>query len=873
MLKTLSIQTYTCANGLPLIFVPINKTPTASLQLWYNVGSKNETTGTHGIAHFIEHMIFKGTNTLSEADICMTTHKLSGSCNAFTSYDYTGYLFDIPSQNYKPFLSIMADCMQHCIFDQEHLASELKAIIQELKMYTDDFDSVMTESLMNSIFADHPYRNPIIGYKNELFAMNQDTLLNFYHQHYHPGNATLVIVGNLNFEELTQQVETIFGSIKTPKTTVRESFHHVKELGNTTITVYRDVCEPSYVFTFETPGLIKRKEYFTDCLTKILGSGRGSRLYQKLVQQRQLASDVDCASYDLFDNNMVIITVQPSQNVSLAAIKEIIEQELNDLSANGPTDEELERAQQKLTVETTELFEDTQKLAYFIGRSYTATKDPLYIHTYQTNFTPAIKKEFCAFLQEYCYPQQLSSAQVLPFSDRDTTIWARMQQKSDDYVTKHLSTKIRKKEIGQGSYVHTIQPEPQPIFSYPKTEKTVLSNGLVILSCVQHDIAKIEIVLDLKAKHFYDPINKQGLLTILYEMIREGTTNYTATALELELEKYGMSLTMLPGFISLSLLSKDLSHGLTILSELLTQALLTQESLDNIKARILLDQSEFWDTPTKFINQHIKNIVYKDHPYHKNYLGSSETLNSITLDDIHTAYKTYITPQGCRCAIVGDFDKNKALNLLQETFNSWTGPVITIEFPILNPIKHAQYDYPFNRDQVVLAYAGLSVKRTDKNFDPLLIYDQVFGEGILSSMNSRLFKVREQSGLFYTISGSLVARADEQPGMVLIKTLVSPDRLAEAQEVLEKVINEKPTMSKQELFEAQNALINSLVQHFTSYKQMAMAFIYLDTFGFPTTFFEDRPQIIRSWDIETICHESEKLLTTKLLATVRVGRI
>src|SRR3990172_3903000 len=151
------VQKKVLSNGMTVLVRPLHMIPKVSLQLWYNVGSKDEKSGEKGIAHLIEHMIFKGTKKLSESDINVVSHMLSGSINAFTSWDYTGYLFNFPTQNWKETLPIMADCMLNCAFKDDHLNSEMKAVIQELKMYRDNYQMSLLEEIMGSIFVDHPY--------------------------------------------------------------------------------------------------------------------------------------------------------------------------------------------------------------------------------------------------------------------------------------------------------------------------------------------------------------------------------------------------------------------------------------------------------------------------------------------------------------------------------------------------------------------------------------------------------------------------------------------------------------------------------------------------------------------------------------------
>src|SRR3990170_7174781 len=200
-------------NGLTVLVYPRHSIPKVSTQLWYNVGSKDEKTGEKGLAHLLEHMIFKGTKRLSESDINLITTKLSGSCNAFTSYDYTGYLFDFPTQNWKHSIEILANCMTNCTFKEELLNSELKAVIQELKMYRDYYSSGLMEELVSTIYSDHPYHHPIIGYKQDLWNITRESLLEFYHKHYTPNNATLVVVGDVEPNEVFNTANEYFGHI------------------------------------------------------------------------------------------------------------------------------------------------------------------------------------------------------------------------------------------------------------------------------------------------------------------------------------------------------------------------------------------------------------------------------------------------------------------------------------------------------------------------------------------------------------------------------------------------------------------------------------------------------------------------------------
>ena len=308
-----SVFKYKLDNGLTILVRPTKHVPKVSIQLWYGVGSKDEKTGEKGLAHLIEHMIFKGTKKLSESDINLITNKLSGTCNAFTSYDYTGYLFDFPSHHWHESLPIMADCMRGCTFKQEFLNSELKAVIQELKMYKDNFVSSLADEMITAIFADHPYHYPVIGYKHDLWNLSRDSLLNFYKKHYVPNNATLIVVGDVSEEDVLEKTKESFGKIQSNPDYKDESFYVRTDLISKSVTLCRDVKQPLALYAFTVPGSKEKRDYAMDVINCVLGLGKDSRLYKKLVDEHQLATNVETFVYDLFDRGVFFIFAQPRE--------------------------------------------------------------------------------------------------------------------------------------------------------------------------------------------------------------------------------------------------------------------------------------------------------------------------------------------------------------------------------------------------------------------------------------------------------------------------------------------------------------------------------------------------------------------------------
>jgi zinc protease len=863
------------SNGLTVLVRPNHVIPKVSIQLWYNVGSKDEKSGERGIAHLIEHMIFKGTKKLTESDINMITHKLSGYCNAFTSYDYTGYLFDFPSQNWQQALPIMADCMCNCTFKAEFLASEMKAVIQELKMYRDDYTSSLVEELISAIFVDHPYHYPIIGFKQDLWSIKRDALVNFYKKHYVPNNATLVVVGDVGPEEVFKKAEEYFGTIEPNLDYKKEHYYFSPDIVAKSVTLYRDVKQPIVILSWVVPGAREKLDYTLDVLSWILGMGKSSRLYRLLVDELQLVTDVEVFNYDLFDYSPYFIYFQPKRIEDRDKIIDLINKEIASIIKNGLTKEELKRATKQAQAHYFTLLENNQKQAYVIGQSYLATTDENFLFDYLDHNPEEVAQTIHNLLKNDFRPSLMNKGMVLPLAEKDKDYWKQIQEQSDKEDERILSSIKRERPVEKGSYVYQVEAAKPKAFPFARADKLTLANTIKILSYHNPNVEKIELILSLAAKHYYDPENLPGLSAFMTRVMAEGTQNYSGEKLAEAIELRGMSLDIAPGQVSISLLSQDLAFALEILMEVLTKATFEDKAIEKVRTHLIADIQNYWDTPTAFVSQLAREQVYKNHPYSKQALGDEKSINAITRADIVSAYQKFMSPDKAVLAIVGDIKTYDLKTMLEKTVGTWQGPhVEEIKFPILKPVQEHEVDYPINRDQVVLAYAGLSVSREDKQFDKLLLFDQIFTGGVLGSMSSRLFQLRERSGLFYTIGGSLLAHADKQPGMVFIRTIVSLDRLNEAENALQETINTAALhIEEQELQEAKNALASSLVDNFASNRNMAATFIFLERYNLPDDYFDYRAAQLAEIPADQILAAAKTILDTSKLAKIKIGRL
>ena len=869
------VHKYILKNGMTLLVRPVHTLPKVSLQIWYNVGSKDEKLGEKGIAHLIEHMIFKGTKQLSESDINIITHMLSGSTNAFTSYDYTGYLFNLPKQHWEEVLPIFADCMQNVSFKDDHLNSEMKAVIQELKMNRDNYQRTLILELFSAIFPDHPYHYSVIGNKQDLFDVHADRLRAFYKKHYWPNNATLVVVGDVEPQEVLELAKKYFEKIPSNKDYTKEEFYFNTDIVAHGVTLYRDIQQPFAVSAYIIPGAQTKNEHLIDVLTLILGSGKGSRLYRKLVDELQLVTSLSAFPFLLFEHGIFVIAYEPRSIDDIPAINNIIQQEIDSIIKDGLTDLEVTRALKQARMHYYNLLENIEAQAREIGKVYLATGDEEFAFHFLDKPKKEIEEELQHLLKDYFRESVMHSGVIMPLNGNDKNEWVQMQKKSDEYDKKFLAARERKSPIELPSYAKKIKVKEATQFDFPKSQELLLANGIKVLYYNNASTPKIDLILELKARPYFDSEQLPGLYNYMASMLNEGTQKYTAAQLADELEARGMSLHIAPGALIMSMLASDLQKGLELLEEIVSRPRFDEKEIEKVRAQILAEIKNYWDDPKQFSSHLVAQELYKGHPYSKNVLGTVESITKITKKDLQDFHKKFMSPDGARLSLVGDIGSYNVKDVLNKALGKWKGPAVeNITFPELASISPCERVHQINRDQVVLCFAGLSIDRKHPDYDKLLLFDQIFGGGALGSLHSKLFQLREQSGLFYTITGSLVAGANEQPGIVAIKTIVSLDRLNEAEKAIKDVIHSAVNeISEHEFLEAKHAIINSIVNNFATNVGMAQVFLGLDKYAFPKNYYDTRAEQLSKITLEQMQEAVKKILCNEKMFTLKVGRI
>ena len=338
------------ANGLRVIVKPDHRAPVITAVVWYKVGSMDEVSGVTGVAHVLEHMMFKGTKTLPAGEYSRTIAAAGGRDNAFTSTDFTGYFATLQKSQLDLMLRLEADRMVNLTLPPEEFAKEIKVVMEERRWRTDDQPrSLIYEQLMATALTAHPYRNPIIGWMNDLENMRVEDTRAFYGRWYAPNNAVLVVVGDVQPSEVFELAQRRFGAIPSRPLPVRKPQDEPPQLGVKRVVVKAPAELPYVMMTFRVPVLrdpgADWEPYALEMLSAVLDGSEAARLRRTLIREERLASTAN-ASYANISRGpgFFYLYATPTQGRSVAEVEQGLRREMAKIAEHGVTGEELERA-------------------------------------------------------------------------------------------------------------------------------------------------------------------------------------------------------------------------------------------------------------------------------------------------------------------------------------------------------------------------------------------------------------------------------------------------------------------------------------------------------------------------------------------------
>src|SRR5882757_1772980 len=371
--------TFTLGNGLQVVVIPDHRTPVVTQMIWYKVGSADETPGKSGLAHFLEHLMFKGTSKHPAGEFSQTVLRVGGNENAFTSTDYTGYYQRVPREQLARMMEFEADRMTGLILKDENVLPERDVVLEEFNMrVANNPEARLTEQMMAALYLNHPYGRPVIGWRQEIEQLDREDALAFYKRFYAPNNATLVVAGDVDARDVRPLVERTFGEVA-PQPAIPVKRLRPQEptpAGPRTVTLSDPRVEQTSVKRYylvpsaataaagESPAL--------DVLAQLMGGGSNSYLYRALVVDRPLAVSAS-AGYQgtSLDATQFSISAAPRAGVEFAQVEQAIDEVIADIEQNGVRAEDLERVKTQLIAEAIYAQDNQATLARWYGGALT----------------------------------------------------------------------------------------------------------------------------------------------------------------------------------------------------------------------------------------------------------------------------------------------------------------------------------------------------------------------------------------------------------------------------------------------------------------------------------------------------------------------
>lgn len=353
------VDTFTLDNGLQVVVIPDHRAPVVTHMVWYKAGAADEPEGASGVAHFLEHLMFKGTEKHPIGQFSAVVAELGGQENAFTSQDYTAYFQRVAKENLPVVMEFEADRMTGLILTDEVIIPERDVVLEERRTRTDgDPGARLGEALSAALFLNHPYRQPIIGWNHEIEQLDRTAALDFYKRFYTPNNAILIVAGDVETAEIKALAEKIYGPVQRRaevKDRVRPQEPDPIAARRVTLEDAR-ARQPSLSRVYLAPSY-KRSEgrtaYALDLLSNILGGGATSRLHRSLVVDQGVASSA--GSYyqgDALDLARFSVYALPRPGVGFETLEKALNAELAKIVSEGVTPEELERSKTRLVADT-----------------------------------------------------------------------------------------------------------------------------------------------------------------------------------------------------------------------------------------------------------------------------------------------------------------------------------------------------------------------------------------------------------------------------------------------------------------------------------------------------------------------------------------
>jgi zinc protease len=674
---------YVLDNGLTVILHEDNSDPLVHVDVTYHVGSNREEPGRSGFAHFFEHMMFEGSANVGQGEFSRIISNAGGVLNGSTNSDRTNYYETMPANQLEISLWLESDRMGLLLdaVSREKFEIQRATVKNERGQRIDNRPyGRIGETLMKNLYpAGHPYSWPVIGWIEDLDAADVDDLKRFFLRWYGPNNATLTIGGDIDRKQTLEWVAKYFGSIPRGPEVERLPKQSAQISQDRYITLEDNIHLPAIAMVFPTVYLTHEDEAPLDAAAKVLGQGRASLLYQRLVQTgRAVSAYVSHSCRELACEMMFIVIQNPSSGETLTEMEAAIRETMAEFAERGVNEDDL----QKFTAgfESGQIFgmQSVSGKVSALAHSEIYNGDPKTAMDDIDRYSAVTAEEAVNAFRKYIEGQPAVVLSVVP--NGQIELAASPQNYQADTIGKAIPPAVSPPDETapelrsvQDDFDRSIQPEPgnNPIVDLPPIWDTQLVNGVRLLAVPNTETPTIAIHALFSMGQRDEPAGKAGLASLTAAMMREATKTHTAAEFSEALERIGASVSVSSGqyetSVSLNVLSKYLDEGMALMMERILQPAFTEEDFDRIKSRRMESLMQARKSGPSLASRAMGAVLAgPTHPLSYPGSGLPSTVQNISLDDVRAFYAAHIPEQLRGVLVSTSLPQEDILSSLQE---------------------------------------------------------------------------------------------------------------------------------------------------------------------------------------------------------------
>lgn len=745
------IERFTLSNGLTVVFKEDHASALASVQMWVKTGSIHEGAFMgSGVSHYLEHMLFKGTDKRDAQALTQEIHQVGGHFNAYTTYDRTVYYIDVPAESVGIAMDVLADMSFHSKLTDADCASERDVILREIDMGMDDPDRQSFQSFTSTAFRHHPYRYPVIGERTLFERLTPADLRTYYHSRYTPNNMVLVVVGAIELEAFSKLVDTYYSAYPmqplTPVYIEREPLQMAPRYSR----LVGDYNITRGMIGYKVPGLSHADAPCLDMLSALLGQGQSAILNQRVREELKLVHQIDTSCWNPGEGGIFWVSYTCDEG-KREAVDEAVFAVLREVAQHGVPEPLLQKAMRQAMVGEVNVRKTMGGQAARLGAAEVSVGDLGYPRIFLERLNQVTVADLQRAVKHYFKPSSLTAVSLEPEGVQVVAQGAKQPVRLNDF------------------------------------EEVKFSNGARLLMQQTPSFPKVHFRVVCLGGPLWEPVDKRGATGILATLLTKDTQHKSARAVAESIEFLGGTFNEFAGNntfgLGMELLSGDINTGFEIIQDSLLAHDFKQTTFelerDGQIASILEDEDEIVD----YGKRKLREKFFGSHPYAVDALGTVDSVKQLTLDDIEALAKVLLVAPNVVVSVGGSFDRDlvidklgKVLKQLPEvTFNSEPTPFTGVG-------AVGRFQETLDREQAVVfqAYPDVGIAHDDYYVSEVM--DEMF-----SGMSSQLFqKVREQQGLAYYIGSSRMIGI--KAGMFYFYSGTQPSQAAAVLDEIDKEI-------------------------------------------------------------------------------------